>query len=455
MSVEGWLAWALNQQYSRSTSPPCGIYLGESKPLIGGEWEAYYLRLHPLAHTAFTGRTGLGKTTAIEVIQVGYLKNHKSFMNPHNHGSGTDRLLGWASDAGIRCIVLGAGEKIVGWNPLHSSSGSLYENARELADVCRRHLWAGSWGTHVEQAVLMVWLALSQVGLTLPDATTFLLNSGFRKAVLQHVTISEVREYWTERYDCLPLSRRTALAESLLTKFMSFSEPIVKYSLAQQYGTVDFDKALSEGQTILNKLHGNSFLLSLLMPTFKNAVYRRPVGAPLYAVFLDEFREALGLEYLDQYLRTFRKFGVPLYLGTQDLDLPPSAKSAIFGNCSVFFCFGTSATDAVFLGREFGGPEGPLIAEILPDLPIGHCIVKVRGEPARLLHVRPVPPCPKEAIERGWANALKVGKSRDEIDAEIEARKKRVVLSQTHSSRVRTKSVRRGEDELPEGYEGF
>jgi hypothetical protein len=58
---------------------------------------------------------------------------------------------------------------------------------------------------------------------------------------------------------------------------------------------------------------------------------------------------------LDDFLRSFRKFNCSVYLATQHLDLAPELRATIFGNCSRFFAFASSATDAAFLGKEFGG----------------------------------------------------------------------------------------------------
>src|SRR5207253_1770004 len=100
-----------------------------------------------------------------------------------------------------------------------------------------------------------------------------------------------------------------------------------------------------------------------------------------------EFQEMIALDALDDYLRSFRKFGCSVYLATQHLEFTPALRAAIFGNCARFFCFATSASDAVFLGREFGGADGRIAQEMLPDLRTGQAITKVRGEAARVLEV--------------------------------------------------------------------
>src|SRR5205807_6207299 len=119
---------------------------------------------------------------------------------------------------------------------------------------------------------------------------------------------------------------------------------------------------------------------ALLVAKFKSAVYRRSPHFTPYAAFFDEFHELLATDVLDDYLRSFRKFGCSVFLATQNLALTPELKSAIFGNCTKFISFATSAADAALLGREFGSSDGELAAQLLPELKTGQAIVKVRGE---------------------------------------------------------------------------
>jgi hypothetical protein len=160
---------------------------------------------------------------------------------------------------------------------------------------------------------------------------------------------------------------------------------------------------------------------------------------------------------LDDFLRSFRKFKVLVYLGTQHLDLPPDLRASIFANCSRFFAFAASAADAAFLGKEFGGAEGALVAERLPELKTGQSFVKLRGEPVRLLRVaaRDGKPTPHEIAE-GRAACLRLGKSRAEIDAEIEQRR-RLFLPNAHRDAFPSPGevMPSDNEELPEGYEDF
>ena len=160
---------------------------------------------------------------------------------------------------------------------------------------------------------------------------------------------------------------------------------------------------------------------------------------------------------IDDFLRTSRKFNVSIYSATQTWDLPSGLRSSFCGNCYHLFAFASSASDAAFLAKEFGGPDGALVGEMLPELKTGQALVKVRGKPVILLRVRPAgskPTC--REIEEGRAQCLRLGVSREVIDKEIEQRRRQFM------SGGKIKARREPDDpscssvsEIPEGYEGL
>jgi hypothetical protein len=157
---------------------------------------------------------------------------------------------------------------------------------------------------------------------------------------------------------------------------------------------------------------------------------------------------------LDDFLRSFRKFNCSVFLATQHLSLPLELRASIFANCSRFVAFASSAADADFLGKEFGGPEGALVAGRLPELRTGHAFVKVRGEPVRLLRVSPVDcKVTQVRMKQGAERCLRPGASREQIDREIEERFRR--FSSGEGRAHGGPSVANQNDTFPEGYDGY
>jgi hypothetical protein len=465
MSLESILVRMLNRP--RQALPACvsGFRLGRSESLIGGTNEEFSLPWRPVQHTFVSGRTGTGKTTLLLRAMAEHWSAGVPFLFIDFHGHATEALLTLrARKREEREIVLFEpwSDPVVGWNPLEPRGESSYGLVQELIGIFHLRLWPDAWGPRLEELLRMTLLALAETKLTLLEATALVSRPEFRRTVLERVSLPEVREFWTLRFERLSPSQRSLVSETVLNKLSVFHDPTLKHVVGQEHSSLDFDRALQSGQSIIanlsaGSLRGNNYLLAaLLVSKFKAAVYRRQGDGIPYSVFLDEFQEMIALDALDDYLRSFRKFGCSVYLATQHLQLAPELKAAIFGNCSRFFSFAGSATDAAFLGREFGEPDGSLITELLPELPIGQAIVKVRGKPSSLLRV--APPSVKAApslSEIGRRMCLQLGKTRKEIDEEIARRL--TTFSPAETSRPakakRAPSVHADHCSLPEGYE--
>src|SRR4029077_14494717 len=117
----------------------------------------------------------------------------------------------------------------------------------------------------------------------------------------------------TLRFERLSPSQRSAVSETVLNKLSAFHDPTLKYIVGQEHSSLDCDRALQSGQSIIanlsaGSLRGSSFLwAALVVAKFKAAVYRRQHDGIPYSVFLDEFQEMIALDALDDYLRCFRK----------------------------------------------------------------------------------------------------------------------------------------------------
>jgi len=465
MSLEKILVRALNR-HQRQRSTRCGgLSAGYAEPLVGGTPGEFSLPVSPPQHTFLCGRTGKGKTTLLLRLMEEHLRSNIPFVFVDFHGHATNDLLAMvASRPQDRRVILLEpwADPVIGWNPIETNGESPYPIVQELIAIFHRRLWPDAWGPRLEELLRMTLLALAQARLTLLEVTSFLSRPEFRRAILRRVTIPEVREFWSVRFEHLSPSQRALVTEAVLNKMSVFHDPALKYVVGQHRSTLDVDVVVEGDHTLIadfsaGNLRGNNHLLAaLLVAQLKTAIYRRPPKAKPRSLFLDEFQELVALETLDDYLRSFRKFRCSVYLATQHLQLAPEIKAAIFGNCSRFIAFATSAGDAAFLGREFGSREGDLVANILPDLPTGKAIVKVRGEPARLLRVSPPETRTTQVlVDAGRRSCLKLGRARQEIEKEIEERRLMLFPQGSAQSRKATKTQEEdiGANHVPEGYE--
>jgi hypothetical protein len=463
MGFEEMLVRFLNRRRPSNDAPQQGLSLGHARTLIGYESHEYRWPWRP-EHAFSSGRTGMGKTTFLMRIMTEHFRERRPFLFEDCHGPAIDELLGEigrSADPAPVLLLEPWTDPVIGWNPLEASGQSPYAIVQELVAIFHHRLWPDAWGPRLEELLKMTLLALVEAKLTLIEATPFLSQSEFRRRVLQQVSLSEVREFWISRFERLAPSQKALVTETVLNKLSVFHDPTVRYIVGQQPGSLDFDRLLASGQTLLvnlasGQLRGNSYLLgALLLAKFKTAVYRRSIAAKPYSIVLDEFQELMAAEAVDEFLRSFRKFQCAVFLATQTLNLVPELKAAIFGNCSRFCCFATSAADAVALSREFGPPDGELVANLLPELPCGQALVKVRAHPVQLLQVRsPGKSATVDEIARGRERCLQGGRYRRDIDAAIRARAEGL-MDDTPRARVVPSIGGEQQDNLPEGYEGF
>jgi len=313
MTLEALIVRMLNKpQKPRAPDPRC-VHLGESQSLIGRERQPFCFSLAQALHGAVTGRTGCGKTTLLMRLMQECLRLEVGFFSIDFHGPATEELLGLigraaqANPGHAREYILyrpWAGDTVIGWNPLKIRGEVLYRTVQQLVAIFRSKFWANSWGPRLEEILLMTLLALADAGLTLPEAVPFLTEAAFQRAVLRRVTLPAVRDFWLLRFARLSPAQRIIAIEPILNKLALFAhDPILRYTLGQQQGTLDFDEVLSRGQTVIadfssGQMSGINHLLgALVVLSFQGAVMRRPADAQPYLFILDEFQEVVAWEH--------------------------------------------------------------------------------------------------------------------------------------------------------------
>jgi hypothetical protein len=97
------------------------------------------------------------------------------------------------------------------------------------------------------------------------------------------------------------------------------------------------------------------------------------------------------------------------------------------------------------------------VTEGLPELKTGQAFVKVCGEPVRLLRVVAADyESGTRQVKEGRDLCLRLGASREQIDKEIEQRRKRFMPTSGTASRAADECCAdQGTTDLPEGYEGY
>lgn len=343
-----------------------------------------------MTHLVVCGITGGGKSYFIRNIAQSDLKHGVGGAILDQHGDLVPPILSYLAELGVdpaNVILIdpASREWAVGLNPLeapddHSRFLQVAEMTRNIADR-----WDFK-GARTEELLRNALFALSANGLTLIEVTPFLTDGGYRAQLLKQVGNTDVRDYFTLRYDPLSEAMKATMREPVLNKLAEFvGDPHFRHILGQRQSTFSFDDALATGKIILVNVHKGRLgvhattFASLVLGKLTAAIFRRR-ERKLYSLFADEFQNLAGADAdFDTLFSEARKFGCGLVTAQQrGSQLPPKLRSAVQAVGTRVF-FQLSPEDASQVAQEIGG--GKAMVERLRDLPPRHFIVKSGNQP--------------------------------------------------------------------------
>jgi hypothetical protein len=327
-------------------------------------------------------------------------------------------------------------EWVAGFNPLESADGN-FPAMLELAEIFRKFWGDGYWGPRMDEVLRNTLLTLSENNLTLMEARPLLTLENFRQRLTENVTYSEVKDYWTCRYNPLSDRMQALYREPVLNKFSAFlADPMVYRIIGQRQSTFHFRWAMDQGKWIMLNLSkgqlkenirllGGLFLGKIWQAALSRADVPENERSPFY-LFVDEF-QSFTHENLENILSESRKFHLGLTIAHQNLDqLSRELRAAILGNVGTEVFFRLSHHDASQISSEMDQKERHIIEKRLIDLRPREAYLKIKGEKPRLLKTSYVEPAEasREALERirrasfkRWARPVA------QIEREIEERR--------------------------------
>lgn len=243
------------------------------------------------------------------------------------------------------------------------------------------------WGPRMEDAFRFALLTLYEANQaicaadpdgrgrqhTVLDVPAVLVDTAFRRTVLQHVTDPVVKAWWAGYFDLLDRRLQIEISNPVQTKVQRFAGSRAARAIVGQprstidptawlrsgaiviintaKGTVGEDTAALIGATVLNLA-----ALAVGEQAGLDARDRRPV-----TLLVDEFHSMPGADY-EAILAELAKYGANLVLATQSLaklaaldrEQHRALRSTVFANLDGLFAFHTSAEDAQYLVKELG-----------------------------------------------------------------------------------------------------
>jgi hypothetical protein len=334
------------------------------------------------AHFYVIGKTGVGKSSLLEIMirQDLLAGNGVALFDPH--GDLAERIYAWVPaerKADVLYLDVPDPDQPFGFNPLQAVAPLRRSvTANGIVEALKK-IFADSWGIRLEYILRnALLLLLDQPQATIADVLRLFHDEAFRKDAASRASNPQVRRFWTTEFEAYPGRFRTEAISPIENKLGSFLvDPFVSRILTAPQSTFDPRTIMDSGKALLVNLakgkigEAPAMLFgSLLVSAIGLAGLARAdsdAGARRdFFLYLDEFQTFTTLA-LANMLAELRKYGVGLVLANQFLEqLAPEVKSAILGNVGTLVVFRIGAADAAKLTKELG-PK--ILAEDLTLLP--------------------------------------------------------------------------------------
>ncbi|MCB9802657.1 type IV secretion system DNA-binding domain-containing protein [Candidatus Nomurabacteria bacterium] len=410
-------------------------------------------------HMYFIGKTGMGKSTALENMIIQDIQAGHGVCVIDPHGDLVEKVIDFIPASRINDVVY--------FNPSDLDFPIAF-NVLENVNEAERHLvvsgligvfkkiWADSWGPRLEYVLHHAISALLEYpGSTLLGIMRILVDKSFRNRVLEKVTDPVVRSFWVDEYSKYPdrfQSEAIAPIQNKVGRFLSSA--LVRNILGQVKSSFAM-REIMDGQKILllNLAKGrvgedNSALLGAMMITKLQLAAMSRVNIPEnerkdFYLYVDEFQN-FATESFAGILSEARKYRLNLILAHQYIEqVEEAVQAAVFGNVGTLVSFRVGATDAEFLEKEFfphftqtdlvnltkyevylklmidGVASEAFSAKTLPPIDVSYSNPEVRSKVISVSRERYAKP--RELIEE---KITRWSENKSEIDEEVKAKAK-------------------------------
>lgn len=398
-------------------------------------------------HIAILGKTGSGKSYFLRHLASQDIDSNHGFVYFDLHGDATPFLLRLLAareeregvDLSQKVIVIEPADPryAVGLNVLEASdTRHTYVQIAEFAQILKMRWHLESFGARTEELLRNALYVLRENQLTLLELSPLLTSAAFRTSCVARVENTEVRSYFTGRYDQASEAMQAVMRDAILNKISAFTaDPHFRHIIGQQHSTVSLEDAMDEGCYVIINLHKGKLgeqaatLGSLILTRLKNALFARKARKN-FTLYCDEVQNLVAYDTgLDTLLSEARKFAISVVSANQFLDQYPQAMRSAILSVGTHVCFQLSSSDADKMAASFAGSK--VLAGTLKNLPHQELIAKSGSYPptqVRVPNVETVRISYEDLYERcreRWA------KRRTDIEREIQERQKDA--EQSHS----------------------
>ena len=417
------------------------VYRGEIVPIVIGEDDRR-------RHLYIIGQTGTGKTTLMQSMIKQDIESGKGVCVIDPHGDMVEEILGYIPQNRADDVIYfdpasisrPMGMNFLEYDPAYPEQKTFIVN--ELLEIFRK-LYADvpealgpMFETYFRNATMLVMEDPSS-GNTLLDIARVMSNAEFRGLKLSQSRNPVVNAFWRDVAE--KAGGEAALANMtpyITSKFDTFlTNEFMRPILLQEHSSLKFREIMDKSKILLVNLSKgrvgeiNASLLGLIMVgKIMMAAFSR-VNLPEesrrdFYLYLDEFQN-VTTPSIATILSEARKYRLDLIMAHQFIgQLSDPIRLAVFGNTGSVVLFRVGAEDAEFLQKQF---EPVFNSQDLMNIENFNAYIKmlVRGQTTRPFNIRIIPKPKSDAhIVQSLKelSALKYGRPREEVEAEIAKR---------------------------------
>jgi type IV secretory pathway TraG/TraD family ATPase VirD4 len=355
------------------------------------------------SHLYAIGKTGVGKSTLLELFARDDLTAGRGFALVDPHGDLADRLYASMHQRQRdQVIYLDATDpsQPFGYNPLRRVRDDKIPLAASGLLETLRKLWPDAWGVRMEHVLRnSLFALLEREGSVLPDILRLYSEPTFRRQLAANIRNEAVRAFWKTEFEKYPDRYKLEMIAPVQNKLGALlSDPTVKRILVAQEIDLHFRGLMDGGGVLLVNLSkgrlgedSSNILGGLLVSTLGLAALSRADAPadqrPPFFLYVDEFQSFTTLAFVNM-MAELRKYGLGLTFAHQHFhQLEADVRHAVLGNVGTLVAFRVGAEDAPYLAREFQPTFG--VVDLI-NLPNRHFYLKlmIDGTPSQPFSAR-------------------------------------------------------------------
>ena len=320
-------------------------------------------------HMYLIGKTGTGKSTALENMIVQDIQAGRGVGVVDPHGDLAEKVLDYVPSERINDVIYFNPADIkypIAFNVLEKVSAEhRHLVASGLVGVFKK-IWAETWGPRLEYILRNAILALLEYpNSTLLGIPRVLVDKEFRKRVIEKITDPVVKAFWVNEYAKYHTQFQVDAIAPIQNKVGQFlSTSLIRNIVGQVKSSINLRQVMDEGKILIMNLSKGrvgedaSSLMGAMMVTKIQLASMSRVELPQekrrdFYLYVDEFQN-FATESFANILSEARKYGLNLILAHQYIEqLDEKVRSAVFGNVGTIVCYRVGAEDAEFLAQEF------------------------------------------------------------------------------------------------------